>query len=259
VDIEALAQELGRTVHEADVRAAADRSPAIEAEEPAVQSRNEQMRSAIAKLMGRSKREIPHYYLALTTDIEAPLVWMRARNLELSVAERLLPAALLLKATALAAAETPTLNGYWIDHSLQPADTVNLGMAISLRGGGLVTPCIHDAAALGLTDLMAAVKDLTQRARAGRLRGSELTDGTITVTNLGEQGVDLVHGVIYPPQVALVGIGRPAVRPWVVDGRIEPRQVVDLTLAADHRASDGFTGSRFLDRIAHHLNQPEEL
>jgi pyruvate dehydrogenase E2 component (dihydrolipoamide acetyltransferase) len=132
-------------------------------------------------------------------------------------------------------------------------------MAISLRGGGLVTPCIHDAASLGLTDLMAAIKDLTLRARAGRLRGSELTDGTITVTNLGEQGVDLVHGVIYPPQVALVGFGRPAVRPWVLDGEIVSRTLTEATLAADHRASDGFTGSRFLARLADHLTKPELL
>jgi pyruvate dehydrogenase E2 component (dihydrolipoamide acetyltransferase) len=217
------------------------------------------MRTAIANLMARSKREIPHYYLQDTVDLEAALAWMHERNLELDVSERLVPAALMLKATALAVAETPELNGYWVDGAFQAADLVNLGIAVSLRGGGLVAPAIHDAASLSLVDLMAAMKDLVMRARTGRLRGRELTEGTITVTNLGEQGVDLVHGVIYPPQVALVGFGKPAVRPWIVGGGMAPRTVTELTLAADHRASDGFVGSRLLDRIDHHLQQPEQL
>jgi pyruvate dehydrogenase E2 component (dihydrolipoamide acetyltransferase) len=222
-------------------------------------TKNEQMRAAIARLMARSKREIPHYYLELGVDLEPALTWMHARNLELDVSERLVPAALMLKATALAVAETPELNGFWIDDHFSPAEKVHLGMAVSLRGGGMVAPAIHDAASLSVTDLMATMKDLVQRARAGRLRGSELTDGTITVTNLGEQGVDLVHGVIYPPQVALVGFGRPTLRPWIVGGGVAPRTVTEITLAADHRASDGFVGSRLLDRIAHHLLQPEQL
>ncbi len=263
VDIEPLWRELGRPIHEADVRAAAAKMPTSQkptATSPvSAEARAEQMRAAIARLMSRSKREIPHYYLSLTLDLEPALAWMHDRNKELPVEERLLPAALLLRATALATAETPELNGYWVDDAFEAHSSVNLGMAISLRGGGLVTPCIHDAASLGLTDLMAAIKDLTLRARAGRLRGSELTDGTITVTNLGEQGVDLVHGVIYPPQVALVGFGRPAVRPWVLDGEIVSRTLTEATLAADHRASDGFTGSRFLARLADHLTKPELL
>ena len=94
---------------------------------------------------------------------------------------------------------------------------------------------------------MAGVRDLVQRARAGRLRSSEMSDPTITVTNLGERGVDLVHGVIYPPQVALVGFGAVRERPWAVDGMLGVRPIVIATLAADHRASDGHAGSRFLD------------
>ena len=217
------------------------------------------MRQAIARLMSRSKREIPHYYLATTVDLTRALDWLHEQNRALPVAERLVPAALLLKATALAAEANPALNGFWIDDRFHPAPEVHLGVAISLRGGGLVAPALHDAARLGITDLMAQMRDLVTRARAGRLRGSELSDPTITVTNLGEQGVESVHGVIYPPQVALVGFGRVSERPWAVDGLLGVRPLTTLTLAGDHRATDGFTGARFLADIEQRLQRPEEL
>jgi pyruvate dehydrogenase E2 component (dihydrolipoamide acetyltransferase) len=209
--------------------------------------------------MSRSKREIPHYYLSTTVDLAGAMDWLHERNRTLAVADRLVPAALMLKATALATQAAPAMNGFWVDGSFQPAPRVHLGIAISLRGGGLVAPALHDAADLSLAELMRQMRDLVTRARAGRLRGSELSDPTITVTNLGEQGVEAVHGVIYPPQVALVGFGRVVERPWAVDGLIGVRPLVTLTLAGDHRATDGFTGARFLADIDLHLQHPEEL
>jgi pyruvate dehydrogenase E2 component (dihydrolipoamide acetyltransferase) len=132
-------------------------------------------------------------------------------------------------------------------------------VAISLRGGGLVAPAIHHADQLDLAELMAALKDLVARTRAGRLRGAELSDPTITVSNLGEQGVESILGVIYPPQVALVGFGRVAERPWAVDGLIGVRPTVTASLAADHRVTDGATGARYLQMIEQLLHRPEEL
>ena len=224
-----------------------------------VADRAAQMRKSIAAAMSRSKREIPHYYLSTTVDLTRALDWLHEQNRALPVADRLVPAALLLKATALAAEAMPAMNGFWVDDAFQPAPQVHLGLAISLRGGGLVAPALHDAAHLGLPELMAKMRDLVARARAGRLRGSELSDPTLTVTNLGEQGVEAVHGVIYPPQVALVGFGRVTERPWAVDGLIGVRPLTTLTLAGDHRATDGFTGARFLADIDRRLQQPEEL
>ncbi|HEX9258266.1 MAG TPA: 2-oxo acid dehydrogenase subunit E2, partial [Acidimicrobiales bacterium] len=217
------------------------------------------MRQAIANLMSRSAREIPHYHLALDMDIEPALLWLAAENERRPVADRLLPAALLLKAAALAAAEVPAVNGHWVDGSFVPGEGVHLGVAVSLRTGGLIAPAIHDADRLTLTEVMASLRDLVSRARTGRLKGSELTGATITVTNLGDNGVDLVHGVIYPPQVALVGFGRIGERPWAEHGLLGVRRVVTGTLAADHRASDGMVGARFLDAVARHLHAPEEL
>jgi pyruvate dehydrogenase E2 component (dihydrolipoamide acetyltransferase) len=132
-------------------------------------------------------------------------------------------------------------------------------VAVSLRGGGLVAPALHDADRLSLDELMAGLRDLVGRARAGRLRSSEMADPTLTVTNLGDQGVDEVHGVIYAPQVALVGFGKVAERPWASGGMLGARPTVRATLAADHRASDGMVGARFLNALAHLLETPEDL
>ena len=261
----------GGAVSEADVRRAAalvpEAAPAPEAaQRPAAAAaarsgveRALSMRQAIGRLMARSKREIPHYYVSNTVDMTRSLDWLHERNRELEVSERLVPAALLLKAAALAARKIPDLNGYWLDDQFSPADAVHLGLVISLRGGGLLTPAIHDAADLRLAELMSRMRDLVIRARAGRLRGSELTDATITVTNLGDQGVESVFGVIYPPQVALVGFGKVSERPVAVGGLIGVRPVVVTTLAADHRASDAMTGARYLTEISDLLQRPEEL
>jgi pyruvate dehydrogenase E2 component (dihydrolipoamide acetyltransferase) len=175
------------------------------------------------------------------------------------VAERLLPAVLLLKAVALAAREAPDMNGFFVDGDLRPSPAVHLGVAISLRRGGLVAPAIHDADRLSLPDLMRALADLVARTRSGGLRSSELADSTLTVTSLGDLGVDAVHGIIYPPQVALVGFGRIAERPRVVAGRVEAVPTVIASLAGDHRVSDGLSGARFLAEVGRRLREPEGL
>jgi pyruvate dehydrogenase E2 component (dihydrolipoamide acetyltransferase) len=256
-------------VREADVRQAAAGArarpavpgqPARAAEAgSSAEQRLQAMRQVTARLMARSKREIPHYYLSETVDLSRAMAWLHDRNRELAVTERLVPAALLLKAAAVAAQQVPALNGFWTDDRFLPGSGVHLGVAISLRGGGLVTPAIHDAADLPPIELMNRLRDLVTRARAGRLRGSELTDATITVTNLGDQGVELVYGVIYPPQVALVGFGKVVERPVAVAGLVGARPVVISTLAADHRATDGYTGARFLAAMSDLLQRPEEM
>ena len=249
----------------ADVALAATTAPA----EPAPTARESrprragfdpaEMRRAIAAAMSRSKREIPHYYLSETTELGRALAWLEAFNRDRAPDARLLPAALLLKAAALALREVPRLNGFWENDAFRPGPGIHVGWAIALRGGGLVAPAIHDADRLPLPDLMNGLRDLVQRARAGGLRGSELTDPTVTVTSLGERGAETVIGVIYPPQVAIVGFGRIVTRPWVVGAAVEPRPVVSLSLAADHRASDGHLGGRLLAAIDRLLQEPEKL
>jgi pyruvate dehydrogenase E2 component (dihydrolipoamide acetyltransferase) len=230
-------------------------APAVDEQE----RRRENMRSAIAALMARSKREIPHYYLAETIDLSRAMSWLRERNRALPVPERLVPAVLLLKAAARAARAVPGLNGFWQDNTFVPGSGVHLGVAIALRGGGLVAPAIHDADQRELSDLMSALRDLVERTRAGRLRSVEMSEPTITVSNLGDQGVESILGVIYPPQVALVGFGRLVERPWAVDGLLGIRPTVTVSLAGDHRATDGAIGARYLLSTAQLLQKPEEL
>lgn len=217
------------------------------------------MRAAIAAAMARAKREIPHYYLSTTIDMHAALTWLRTENEKRPMTERLLPAVLLIKAVALALRNVPELNGYWLDNGFRNVTNANIGFAVSLRGGGLVAPALHDADKMDPTSLMRALQDLVARARAGSLKSSELADSTITVTNLGDQGVDAAFGIIYPPQVALVGFGKISERPWIVGGKIEARPVATATLSADHRASDGHRGGVFLASVDRYLQKPEEL
>lgn len=219
----------------------------------------EPMRQAIAAAMGRSKREIPHYYLSSPIDFHAAQSWLLDYNRDREPEQRLLPAALLLKATALALRDLPRLNGFYQDGAFRPGAGIHVGWAVALRGGGLIAPAIHDADQLALPELMAALRDLVQRARSGGLRSSELADPTVTVTSLGERGAEAVWGVIYPPQVAVIGFGRIAERPWVVDGQVLPRPLVQASLAADHRVSDGHLGGQLLAAIDQALQGPGQL
>jgi pyruvate dehydrogenase E2 component (dihydrolipoamide acetyltransferase) len=217
------------------------------------------MRQAIATAMTRSKREIPHYYLSSTIDFETANTWLEAYNRDKTPPDRLLPATLLIKASAMALREVPQLNGFYEGEAFRPGTGIHLGWAIALRGGGLVAPAIHDADKKSLPELMLALRDLVQRARSGGLRSSELTDPTVTVTSLGDRGADGVLGVIYPPQVAIVGFGRLLKRPWVVDDQVVPHHLLSASLAADHRASDGHLGGQLLAAIDKALQNPEKL
>ena len=217
----------------------------------------DQMRQAIAATMSRSKREIPHYYLSSTVDMTRSLAWLESYNKERPPEERLLPAVLLLRASALALREHPQFNGFWEEGRFRRADGIHVGWAIALRGGGLIAPAIRDTDTLSLGDLMRALRDLVGRARAGGIKSSEMMDPTFTVTSLGDRGAESVLGVIYPPQVAILGFGRVIQRPWVVDGEIVARPLVNVSLAADHRASDGHAGGLFLSSIDRSLQEPE--
>lgn len=217
------------------------------------------MRSAIAAAMTRSKREIPHYYVSATIDVTRMSSWLAKFNEEASIAERILPAVPLIKAVALALGQVSQLNGTWTDNTFEPGKKINIGVAIALRGGGLVAPAILDTNELSITELMAKLRDLSGRVRQGHMRGSELTGSTFTISNVGEGNVEAVVPIIYPPQVAILGIGSIVERPWVVDGEVRARQLITATLAGDHRASDGRVGARFLGVLDKILQEPEAL
>jgi pyruvate dehydrogenase E2 component (dihydrolipoamide acetyltransferase) len=236
----------------------ADVDAAASAKRPAP-SRAEAMRQTIATAMARSKREIPHYYLAEDVPLAAATAFLAERNATRSVTERLLLAPLLLQAVARALQRYPEFNGFFRDGAFVAGAGFHLGVAISLRTGGLIAPALHDVTAKDLETLNRELLDLVQRARAGSLKASELSDATITVTNLGDQGVGTVFPIIYPPQVAIVGFGRVLERPWVIDGIVRPMPVVTASLGADHRTSDGHRGGLFLADVRERLQRPNEL
>jgi pyruvate dehydrogenase E2 component (dihydrolipoamide acetyltransferase) len=216
-----------------------------------------EMRRAIAAAMSRAKREIPHYYLSHEIDLQTAHDRLAAINAARTPDLRLLMGALLVRATVRALAKVPELNGRFETEPYAPTAEVNCGIAVAMRGGGLIAPAILDAGTIDTDAIMGAMRDIVARTRTGRLRNSEITRGTITVSSLGETGVDALLGVIYPPQVALVGFGTPRLRPMVRDGRVEPRLAVTATLAADHRISDGRRGAMFLAEIDRLLQEPE--
>jgi pyruvate dehydrogenase E2 component (dihydrolipoamide acetyltransferase) len=209
--------------------------------------------------MTRSWQEIPHYHVVTRIDVSGALRWLDERNAARSLSERVLPAALLLRAVAVSARRHPTVNGWWVDGRFRPSATVDLGVVVALRGGGLVSPTITGADALTLDELMARLQDIVTRARRGRLRSSDAAPASITVTNLGDLGVEAVYGIIHPPQVGLVGLGAVHDEPWAVDGMVGVRPVVHATLAGDHRASDGLAGAAFLRSLDEALQRPEDL
>jgi len=217
------------------------------------------MRVAIAAAMARSKREIPHYYLEHQVDVTPCEAWLARMNATRPPESRLLMGAVAMKAVALAVRRFPTFNGFYVNGKFEPSSGVHPGMAIAIRGGGLAAPAIHDADRLSCDALMASMRDLVARMRSGRIRSSEIADATVTISSLGERGVDALYGVIYPPQVAIVGFGKVVARPWIVDDAVLPRSIVSITLSGDHRVSDGHGGALFLAEIGKLLQEPGKL
>ena len=234
----------------------------VEAAKPAPPSRGidlDAMRHAIAAAMSRSKREIPHYYLTHRIDVSSAQIWLENYNLQRPPPERILFGALLVKATALAIRDYPEFNGLYEQGSFRTSQAVHAGIAIAIRDGGLAAPAIQNADQLSLAELMVQMRDLIGRVRRGSFRASELTSSTMTVNSLGDRGVEGVLPIIYPPQVAIIGFGKIIEQPWVVDSQIVLRPIVQMTLAADHRVSDGHRGGLFLNAIAEKLCAPESL
>jgi len=242
----------GGVVTLGDVEQAAARAPAEG-------DRQDRMRHAIAAAVARSKREIPHFYLSTTISLDRATTWLGQQNATRPVGNRLLMGVLFVKAVALALHEVPELNGRWDGQRAVLNEGVHVGVATFLREGGLMAPALHDADRQTIDELMRNFRDVVNRARAGALRSSELSDPTITVTSLGDRGVDAVYGVIYPPQVAIVGFGKVVERPWSIAGQIVSHPVVISTLAADHRVTDGRRGAAFLAAVDTLLQNPGRL
>jgi pyruvate dehydrogenase E2 component (dihydrolipoamide acetyltransferase) len=217
------------------------------------------IREAIAKAMSRSKKEIPHYYLKTRISLDALMKWIDEKNNVLPAEERLMVPVVLMKGIIQAIKDHPLMNGQYLNGVFEASTSVHLGVAIALKTGGVLVPALLDAQSKTLAELNVAFQDLLVRTRQGELKNRELTEGTFTVTNVGDLGTDEVFGIIFPPQVALLGLGRIHKTAVVDNGQTRLGFVIDVTLSADHRVTDGLSGSRFLAKIEKILLNPSLL
>jgi len=222
-----------------------------------------QMRSAISTAMVKSKQTIPHFYLSKSIEVNNAQLWLQQINQGKSPKERILLIALLLRAVALTLQKFPQLNGFYLNKQFESSTEINIANVISLRTGGVVVPAIRNVEQLTVPQIMAALQDVTSRARSmdteARLRSSELIGATITVTNMGDRGADNVFGVIYPPQVAIIGFGKVKEVPQVRDENINVGEQLTVSLSADHRVIDGMLAGKFLNAFAKKIQKPERL
>ena len=245
-------------INKEDIKNAIAQKEKITKPEEKMSLQLEAIRLAVAAAVSKSNKEIPHYYLEKKIDMTKALTWLRESNSKRPIQKRLLPAALIIKATAKSLVDFPNLNAIW-DNGVQPKKEINIGFVVSLRSGGVIVPTIRNADLKSIDEIMEALNDIIPRARAMKLRSSDLTDSTITITSLGEGGADMVFGVIYPPQVAIVGFGGSSQQAVVDNGMLGIRSVFTATLAGDHRVTDGLTGSDFLSTLNNYLQNPESL
>jgi pyruvate dehydrogenase E2 component (dihydrolipoamide acetyltransferase) len=258
-DIEkSLAEEAPQAAAAKKEKAISETTTEVSTETKPTMPESEAIRKAVAAAMSRSNQDIPHYYLEKRIDFSHAMTWLKAANKERSVKQRLLPVALMVKAVAKALDDIPDLNAVW-ENGLQRKNEINIGFVVSLRTGGIMVPAILNADTLSVDGIMENLNDLIPRARAFKLRSSELSQSTFTITSIGEGGGDKVFGVIYPPQVGIVGFGEIREEAVVENGMIGIKPVVDVTLAADHRATDGLVGGKFLAALNKYLQNPESL
>lgn len=203
------------------------------------------MRAAIARRMQASKQEAPHFYVSAETRMDAAIELVDELNRESGDAARVSLSAVLVHSCARALREHPRFNAVWTSDGLALVEQVNVSIAVALDGG-LVAPALLNADQLDVRETATALSELVGRARAGKLRGAEMTEGTFTVSNLGMFDVSAFAAIVTPPQVAVLATGKVATRALWEDGAFVPGSVLTATLSSDHRAVDGADAARFL-------------
>ena len=214
------------------------------------------MRRLIAERMAASKREIPHYYLMMDADMTEAVAWRAGLNADADV--KVTFNDILLRAAALAARDVPEALALWTDGGIVPLTDVNIGLAVALDEG-LIVPVVRNVDRLAVRDVARETAALVQKARTKHLLAEETEGGRLTITNLGMFGIERFLPIIVPGQGAILGVGRIAAKAVVIDGGIAIRQMLGLSLAADHRAADGATGARYLAAVRARLEAPREL
>jgi pyruvate dehydrogenase E2 component (dihydrolipoamide acetyltransferase) len=215
------------------------------------------MRKVIGQRLQESKTFIPHFYV--TTQIDAlPLVEAREQLMKIGV--KITFNDFILKAAALSLRNHPEINSGFnsVNGTIIRFKTIDIAVAVSIDGG-LITPIIRHADYKNLGEISVEVKQLVQKAKAGKLQPQEYKGGSFTVSNLGMYGVGEFIAVINPPQAAILAIGGILDQPVIKHGQIVPGKVMNLTVSADHRVVDGATVAQFLNNLKKHLENPAIL
>jgi len=218
------------------------------------------MRRTIAERTSLSKSQIPHFYTTATIDMQAAI---ELRRQALEMAERIGQSKptitdLCIRATALTLREFPELNARFDGESIITYSDINIGLVIGLNEGMLI-PVIQRADQLNLYSLASATQQVRQRVEAGQLRGSDMGQGTFTISNLGMFEIDSFTAVINPPEVGILALGKIKERPAIVNGAIVARPLMIATLSVDHRLVDGIIAAHFLTAIKDILENPFRL
>lgn len=213
------------------------------------------MRSAIARQMATSKREIPHFYVSTEIQMDSVLAVIGSLPRPETGAQRVSVTACIIHELAHTLVEFPAFNSVWTEDGFVLVDTVNIGVAIALDEG-LIAPALLNCQNLDLPETGAALVDLVARARTGRIRAAEFASATFTISNLGIYDVSSFSAIVIPPQVAILATGRASRRAVVESESIVIRSVMTATLSSDHRAVDGAQAARFLAAFKARLENP---
>jgi len=217
------------------------------------------LQSTIARRMSESKATAPHFYLQAEIDM-TPAVQARARLKAAAGEDEVVPSFndMVVKACALALREHPRANGAYRDGRFELYSRINVGVAVAAEDA-LVVPTVFDADQKGLRQIAIDSRELAQRVREGTITPPELSGGTFTVSNLGMYGIDNFSAVINTPQAAILAVGAIKERPVVRDGELAVAQILQVTLACDHRILYGAPAAEFLARVRALLEEPLSL
>ena len=217
-----------------------------------------QLRKTIAKRLAQSIGPVPTFYLTTEVDMERAAEAREGLNTVLGDEGKVSFNDIILKAIATALRQHPECNAWWQDDRIRYWHEVHIGMAVAIPDG-LITPVIRDADGKTLRQISAEARDLAQRARDRKLQPEEYTGSTFSVSNLGMFDIDEFTAIINPPEAGIIAIGRIAEAPAVVDGLVQVRRRMRLTMSCDHRVIDGATGAQFLRTVKLMLENPLAL
>jgi pyruvate dehydrogenase E2 component (dihydrolipoyllysine-residue acetyltransferase) len=256
----------GGRIIEADVEEARERGPAPKAApaprpaqpEPGTERPMTPMRRVIARRVTQSKQTIPHFYLALDTDMRAAVRLRAEYNAAAGEERKVSFNDLVVRACALALEQFPALNSRLEDETIKTPSTINIGVAVALDEG-LIVPVVRDAQNKSVAAIGREVRRLAERARQGELAPEEYSGGTFTVSNLGMYDIILFQAVINPPEAAILAVGAIRDTPIVENDQIAPGKQMYLALSVDHRLVDGHVAAQFLQEVQRLLENPLSL